>query len=940
MKRNLSASFLAIILSLSFLPRLQAQYYLTGQDRASIHWKQIKTADIQLIFPEAYEKVAQYYMNILETTNPVVRKPYLKNQQRLSIILHNESTTSNAMVSPAPFHADFFDMPSQRIYPQIWQKQLALHEYRHAVQMNKMKQGFGKLLYYLMGQQGTAGLFGTFLPFWFIEGDAVYSETLHSRSGRGRMPDFVYPLKAQLIDLDTYPYDKAQFGSYRNFVPDHYTLGYQLYLIGASKKGTAMWNDVLNRVARKTYTLVPFSQGIKKQLGKGKIGFYQSSMAALKEKWEQEFDTIKPDQSTQLIGKQKFYTSYRFLQALSSGKFIAEKTGIDDVNRFIMIDSTGEEKRLFTPGFDFESSLSANDSLICWNEKAFDPRWSNRDFSVIKIFNYKTGELRQLNKQSRTFAPALSPDGKTIATVRVSTTGNYFLDFLDSKTAKPIKTLKTDNNLFFMQPAWSENGKRLVVTVLGDKGKSFLLINFDDLSYRTLLPYTFYNLEHPSLYGNWLVYSATYEGRDNLYIFNIETQELKRLFLARYGAKDATFAPNGKFIVFSDYTANGYKPTILDFKPKESQRVNMNQLHFTYPIDKLVTANTFVLDDVKLPKKNYPVKSYSRLGHLFNPYSWGPVSIDAENYTFKPGLSLLSQNNLSTAVSTLTYTRDLNENTGKLAYQFDYYGWFPVLGFNASTGNRRIFRKDDQGQNNELRWRETELNFHMNLPLNFSKGKWLRGFRPSVSYDARFLETSPDAPYQFKENHLHAFTFQLFTYNQLKRSPRDLYPRWGQSLHLVLRNTLFSDAPSKQFGLQSWLYVPGFLPHQGFRIYLGYQQQHEGNYQFSNIIAKPRGYSQLSLTDFWMVKIDYALPLIYPDLNWQGVAFLKRLDARLFFDNMRSSQGEKITKQSTGIELYSDWHFLSLFPEISLGMRWSYAFKKKNSFEFLYSIHF
>jgi len=35
---------------------LKAQYYIKGQDPASIHWKEINTKHFQVLFPENYSK--------------------------------------------------------------------------------------------------------------------------------------------------------------------------------------------------------------------------------------------------------------------------------------------------------------------------------------------------------------------------------------------------------------------------------------------------------------------------------------------------------------------------------------------------------------------------------------------------------------------------------------------------------------------------------------------------------------------------------------------------------------------------------------------------------------------------------------------------------------------------------------------------------------------
>ncbi len=108
-----------------------------------------------------------------------------------------------------------------------------LHEFRHVVQIDKINENLPELIKLILGQQGTALVFGVHLPWWFIEGDAVVTETALSKFGRGRFPSFLMEHQAQVVEKGVFSYDKAYFGSYRDFVPNHYKLGY--YLVGGSR---------------------------------------------------------------------------------------------------------------------------------------------------------------------------------------------------------------------------------------------------------------------------------------------------------------------------------------------------------------------------------------------------------------------------------------------------------------------------------------------------------------------------------------------------------------------------------------------------------------------------------------------------------------------------------------------------------------------------------
>ena len=70
----------------------------------------------------------------------------------IPVILHNHSVRSNGFVAWAPKRMELVTTPSPHGYPQDYLEQLALHEFRHVVQVDKLRQGFTKGLSYIIGE--------------------------------------------------------------------------------------------------------------------------------------------------------------------------------------------------------------------------------------------------------------------------------------------------------------------------------------------------------------------------------------------------------------------------------------------------------------------------------------------------------------------------------------------------------------------------------------------------------------------------------------------------------------------------------------------------------------------------------------------------------------------------------------------------------------------
>jgi hypothetical protein len=510
-----------VILLFFIVSGSNAQYYSSGQDPASIHWQQINTPNFQVIYPMGYEFTANYVANVLEYASRLDTISLSANPKKIPIILHNRTAISNAEVAWAPRRMEFYTIPPQDTYGQEWFQQLALHEYRHVIQMSKLNQGLTKVLTYIFGEQATAAVFGLYVPFWFIEGDAVVAETALSETGRGRTPAFTMPLRAQVLEKGKYKYDEAVFGSFKTFTPNRYILGYNLVAQARKDYGIEIWNHTLDKVGRRSWMVVPFSEGGKDISGLNKTGLYRASMDSLQFAWErQALETPTGGFAPVPIPAKKIFTDYIRPFYTEDGSIVAEKKALDDIARFVEIDSDGNESILFTPGYFYTGSLTYANGLMAWVEREFDTRWQNRNYAVIKTFDTKTREVRKLTLKTRYFAPSFSRDAKKLVVVEVTEENQYHLVILDVESGKTIRKISTAENFFLTHPTWSDDGRKIVSILVGDEGKCIVLFDVETGSMDYLTEFGFAEISKPVMRSEQVLFVGSWSGVDDLYLLN------------------------------------------------------------------------------------------------------------------------------------------------------------------------------------------------------------------------------------------------------------------------------------------------------------------------------------------------------------------------------------------------------------------------------------
>jgi len=411
----------------------------------------------------------------------------------------------------------------------------------------------------------------------------------------------------------------------------------------------------------------------------------------------------------------------------------------------------------------------------------------------------------------------------------------------------------------------------------------------------------------------------------------------------KYGVTDPSFSASGDSVYFSNYTADGYKISKIAFDGKNQiplKEVNDNSVKLYKAI---ATQEGAILDPTKIPEKDYEAKKYSKLGHLFKIHSWAPVSIDASNFDVNPGVSLMSQNILSTTFTTLGWAYDVNEKTGKYYVNLSYQGLYPIFDFQADCGKRESFYEDSLKNRDDYSWRETNFSVTARLPLIFTSGLFGRIVQPSIAFTYLQLDMDKDDTLEFQHSNYKTINYRLYASNLKKRVEQDMNPRWGQMIDLSYFTTPFkNDSPGNLFSAETRLYFPGIWNHHSFNMYGGYQKRHENQvYYHGTVVNYPRGFILPLFDEMSSFSANYKFPVFYPDFSLTSLAYLKRVKANLFYDFATGNHaGYSKNYQSAGMELFVDMHVLRFLAPIELGYRLIYLpdYGDFNS-EFLFSIN-
>jgi hypothetical protein len=911
---------------------LSAQQF--GGNPPALKWDQINTDTIRVIFPRGMNQQGQRVTNIVQYLNRYTRSSIGNRQQKMSIVLQNQTLQSNGYVQLGPFRSEFYLTPPPSSYDLgglNWIDQLTLHEYRHALQNMNFRQGISKVFYYLGGDLGQAAITNIAVPNWFWEGDAVVMETALSTEGRGRLPSFFDGFRALSLSNKHYSYMKIRNGSYVDFIPNHYPLGYLMVTYGREHYGQTLWKEVTTDAVRFKGLFYPFSQSLKRRTGKNVVGIYRSMLAEYEPLWKAYADRKDTTAAVPLLAPVKAVTNYNYIYPVGSNVWVVLKDAYNRIPGIYLIDSSQHETLLVRPGINFDNFFSYKNGKVIWTEARFDPRWSWKDFSVIKMYDLATGHTHVVTPRNRYFSPDITHNGQQIVAAVTSTAEVYSLHIIDATTGNLQQVLPNPDNWYYTYPRFTADDQYVISPVRNQQGQMALVQQSVATGERTVLtPFTQTAYGAPVVSNDTLYFTAAIQDVNDVYAFTLSDRKLYQLTSRGNSALHAAVDPTAGRLVFSEFTAKGYKLYNTSLSREEWKPVAIGENQHSKWLRPDFKEGGNILD--KIPTEDYPVKKYPKAFHLFNFHSWVPTLNDPE-YSF----TLLGNNILNTASTSIGYTYNRNEGSSALSANFIYGAWFPYL----SAGSEYTFNRSGLTNKGRVYWNELNWNAGFTIPLQLSSGVYGRSL--SISSKYYYTLTYPQGNFKFLDEGIQYISSGLVFNNQRIKARQNLFSHFGQTLQFKYTKSI-NATPAKQYYGRLDLYLPGLLANHNLVLQGAWQQKDTlQRYLFSDNFSYSRGYNTPFYEHIYKVGANYHFPIAYPDWGFAQILYFSRVRGNLFYDysqayNFRSKQHTRYA--STGGELFFDTKIGNTIP-FTFGMRYSHLLDKdpsdnaQNRFEFI-----
>lgn len=934
----------------------RAQFYTHGADPSHLRWYSIETPYYKIIYPQGADSLARTYGRLLEQFRvPMGRSigmtPGERPRAKMPVVLHTHNAFSNGSVAWAPRRMDLFTIPEPYgSDPTPWEVQLASHEPRHQAQLQLGSVKGFRIGSWLFGEGFSPVLWSLYLNGPLGEGDAVAAETGLAGGTRARTADFLNYYRIAYDQGDFRTWNRWRYGSFRNYTPDYYTIGY-MTVAGQRVFGDDPYavKTALERSRKAPWLISPYNFNA----GKNFLAYAEK----FNDIWQKADSARAPFMPAERVTpKESFPVMYSSLAVMEDGLY-ALRDGYTHAAEIVRY--TGGKWKSVAPFASHTSSLYPDPERgrLYWSETIGHPRWELEGKSVLRYYDLGEGKMHDLTREGRYYNPRPSADGTLLAVVEYPVDGGSAVVLVSTADGSATARFPAPEGVQATSAAWAGGG--LYALSVEDGGCGLYNISKDGIWTRILEPM---KAKVVDLDGNegLLEWISDASGVNELYRYYLDRGRLVRLTNTRYGGEDFCEYRDSLYYVSGVLDGDAVmRSPLSEFKERPAKATDA----FTYLVEDALTAQETAMGGVD---RNMPVEfseptRYHKLAHPLQIHTWLPAYVDHEaimdatfDFSYEsaaPGLTLFFQNQLGTLSGALGYAvhpdpdRDKgwrNAFHGKLTYA----GLYPVLEASLDIGDQsarkyRLAEYDLWGNSvsltsGALREAPSVVSaIKAYIPLSYSKGGFLYGVTPQVSYTVSnnlyntlpAMFKAPEGAFEGVSMHylfsgfgdkggyvpLQSLSASVRGYFMRPRPESRVYPRTGIGAEVggFLRPGLARLYSPTLYGYM-YGYLPGLYQTHGLKLTAMVQRQ-LGDVPFPDSFLRslPRGFDGAAGSRIvnansrqWRITADYAIPFtIGGDLSLMPLAYIRNFVATPHFDFTGFPEGNLF---SVGLDLVAD----------------------------------
>lgn len=528
----------------------------------------VRTAHFRFHFPEDASDLVAALVPIAERTWDRFAARGLRPPALTDVVVADQSEAPNGFATPLPRNRILLytapPAPGSGLNPVAWLEGLFVHEFTHIVHLDRAA-GWAAAGHRIFGRTPWL-LPNLLLPLWHIEGLATFEESrLPGRPDAGRLNagDFTVHVAVPAGSGRPMPLDRANGG-----VTDWpggltpYAWGADFHAFLERRHGREAIDRLTERTARSLPWLGPraFRSVFGTSLGElwrtythERIGNAGGSASAGRQ---------EPSPVRRLTRHGHIVGAARFGRARCDtcpAPLAYTVRTPDERPAVYVLRSFDEPPERLVTRYGGTTLAFSEDGTIYFD--GLEVRRNTGVYADLYAVDLDTRRVRRLSVEARLQDPDLAPDGRRIAATQHVRPGARALVLVDIADAS-VRTLAGGDDEVFSAPRWSPDG-RLIAAIrqIADRMPELVLVDVDTGDIRPIGSGAIRRWATPAWRKDGaavVVAMADGDGPFELYEVQIDSRRERRLTSLGTVALWPEVSPDGRSIVFTGYTADGY----------------------------------------------------------------------------------------------------------------------------------------------------------------------------------------------------------------------------------------------------------------------------------------------------------------------------------------------------------------------------------------------